>query len=143
MFADQHFAPQHFAPQHFPPVLDIEPHSGGGGGIVRRRSSGFGLSGFRAFVPVEKKREQIKERLEAVEPKLSAKAKRRLLTGLEIDSLDIRALEAAIAHAVVELPPRRRVVDPPIERADITLPAPVLDPLGDDLNLRLLLLLGC
>ncbi len=130
MFAPQHFPEQHFAPQHFPPVLDIT--EGGAGGEV----------GQRFFVPIPRKREVIQERLENVGKRLSAKARRRLLKGFDVDRLDIQTLEAAVANEIAVLQPGRRVVDPPITRADITRGAPLLDPL-DSLHLRLLLLLAC
>jgi hypothetical protein len=135
MFAPQHFAVQHFAPQHFPPIADIETPSGGSGGT--------GQQSF--FVPIARKRDVITTRLREAEKVLSAKAKRRLdLEAFDIDLLNIQALERAVAEALAELPQGRRVVDPPITVEDITLPAPLFDPaLDDDLNLRLLLLLGC
>jgi hypothetical protein len=138
MFAPQHFAIQHFAPQHFPPIVDIETPSGGSGGSGLGQNQSF-------FVPIARKRDVITTRLREAEKVLSAKAKRRLdLEAFDIDLLNIQALERAVAEALAELPQGRRVVDPPITVEDITLPAPLFDPaLDDDLNLRLLLLLGC
>lgn len=139
MFASQHFAPQHFAPQHFPPIVDLDQGGSSGGGIEAP-------SGQRFFVPIARKRLEIFTRLEKVEKKLSAKARRRLnITAQDVDRLDIVTLEQIVAGAVAGLPEGRRVVDPDISRSDFIRPRPILiDPAqDDDLNLRLLLLLGC
>ena len=89
------------------------------------------------------RREAKRQRLEELKRRITVKSVREVVEKVEIDRLDLKALELAIRRAVEtaqEIEPRRRKFDLDLDISEITLP--VVEPGRDDFNLRLLLLAG-